>query len=196
MKGAIESELYALQCASQLVNSACLWLTPKCYSCRSLLCKHSAEMKGDGVIWCKDMDCPRVRELYGLCTTTGIIFEYDEYDDDDDDDDDANDDDDDANDDDDDNYDDANDDDDDDGDDDGDNDESNNNDTDNNDDEENDDNDDDNNDDDDENDNNDDDEAVHNACSRRISCATQECFNNDSPNVLTFSYCVTLHPKL
>ena len=172
MKGAIESELYALQCASQLVNSACLWLTPKCYSCRSLLCKHSAEMKGDGVIWCKDM--------YGLCTTAGIIFEYHDDDNDDDDDDD-----------------------------DGDNDESYNNDNDNDDekndnthddnnddDDANDDNDDDNNDDDDENDNNDDDEAAHNACSRRISCATQECFNNDSPNVLTLSYCVTLHPKL
>ena len=104
--------------------------------------------------------------MYGLCTTAGIIFEYH---DDDNDDDDANDDD-------------ADDNDDDDGDDDGDNDESYNNDNDNNDDEENDD--------------NDDDEAAQNACSRRISCATQECFNNDSPNVLTLSYCVTLHPKL
>ena len=118
--------------------------------------------------------------MYGLCTTAGIIFEYH---DDDNDDDDANDGDADDNDD------------DDDGDDDGDNDESYNNDNDNNDDEENDDNDDDNNDDDDENDDNDD-EAAQNACSRRISCATQECFNNDSPNVLTFSYCATLHPKL
>ena len=117
--------------------------------------------------------------MYGLCTTAGIIFEYhDDANDDDADDDDVDDNDDD------------------DGDDDGDNDESYNNDNDNNDDEENDDNDDDNNDDDDENDDNDDDEAAHNACSRRISCATQECFNNDSPNVLTLSYCVTLHPKL
>ncbi len=48
--------------------------------------------------------------------------------------------------------------------------------------------------DDDDDDDNDDDEAAHNAYSRRVSRAKQECFTNDSPIVLTFSYCVTPHP--